>query len=96
VGLLFGAAFRPTPLVAALAATGVAGAALSQLLGQLLVARGLTGALALRWSIGLATAVVVLLVLPATSATDPAVTVGVAFAAGELAAAAAMSRAPRE
>jgi len=96
VGLLFGSAFRPTPLVAALAATGVAGAALTQLLGQLLVARGRTGALARRWGIGLATAVLALVVLPATLTLEPSVTVGIAFAAGELAAAAAMSRTPRE
>jgi len=98
VGLLFGAAFRPAPIVAALAATGVAGAALAQLLGQLFVAEGRTGALARRWSIGLATAVLVLIVLPLVplaGVTDPAVTVGAAFAAGELAAAAAMSRRPR-
>ena len=98
VGLLFGAAFRPSSTVAALAATGVAGAALAQLLGQLLVAEGRTGALARRWSVGLVTAVLVLLLLPLTplvGASDPAVTVGAAFAAGELAAAAAMSRRPR-
>jgi len=98
VGILFGAAFRPSPLVAALAATGVAGAALAQLLGQMLVAEGLTGALARRWSVGLATAVLVLVVLPLMplpAVADPAVTVGAAFAVGELAAAAAMSRRPR-
>jgi hypothetical protein len=54
VALLYGDAFRPEPLVAALAATGVAGAALSQLLGQLLVAAGRTTALARRWAVGLA------------------------------------------
>ena len=103
VGLLFGAAFRPTPTVAALAATGVAGAAFAQLLGQLLVAEGRTGALARRWSVGLVTAVLVLVVLPLIplgliplgAPLDPAVTVGVAFATGELAAALAMSRRPR-
>ncbi len=96
VGLLFGAAFRPEPLVAALAATGVAGAGLSQLLGQLLVAAGRTVALARRWAVGLGTALLVLIVLPLTTSLGPAVIVGAAFAAGELAAAAAMSRAPRE
>ena len=96
VGLLFGAAFRPEPLVAALAATGVAGAGLSQLLGQLLVAEGRTGALARRWAVGLGTALLVIIALPLTTALNPAVIVGTAFAAGELAAAAAMSRAPRE
>jgi len=94
VGFLFGAAFRPTPLVAALAATGVAAAALAQLLGQLLVAEGRTGALASRWGVGLLTAIIVLFTLPLATTIDPAVTVGVAFAAGELAAAAAMARPP--
>ncbi len=96
VGLLYGVAFRPEPLVAALAATGVAGAGLSQLLGQLLVAEGRTAALARRWSVGLVTAMVVLATLPLIATVAPAVTVGAAFAAGELAAAAAMSRPPRE
>jgi len=96
IGLLFGDAFRPTPLVAALAATGVASAALAQLLGQLLVAQGRTASLARRWSLGLGTALGVLVVLPLAVATDPAVTVGSAFAAGELASAAAMSRRSRE
>ena len=96
VGLLYGAAFRPEPLVAALAATGVAGAGLSQLLGQLLVAEGRTAVLARRWSVGLGTALGVLALLPLVADLGPAVTVGAAFAAGELAAAAAMSRGARE
>jgi len=92
VGLLYGDAFRPDPLVAALAATGVAGAALSQLLGQLLVAAGRTSALARRWAVGLGVAVAVLVAGAVLDATAPAVTVATAFAAGELAAAAAMAR----
>lgn len=92
VTLLYGAAFRPEPLVAALAATGVAGAALSQLLGQLLVAEGRTAVLARRWGGGLTAAVGVLLVLPPLAGTAPAVTVAAAFATGELTAAALMAR----
>ena len=92
VATLYGAAFRPEPVVAALAATGVAGAALAQLLGQLLVARGRTAALARRWSVGLGAALVVLVSAPALTDLEPAVVVAAAFAAGELAAAAAMVR----
>jgi len=92
VAVLYGAPFQPDPLVAALAATGVAGAALSQLLGQLLVAAGRTGALARRWAVGLGVATVVLLVGAVTDAAAPAVVVAAAFAAGELAAAASMAR----
>jgi O-antigen/teichoic acid export membrane protein len=87
VALLYGSAFRPDPLVAALAATGVAGAAVAQLLGQLLVARGRTARLAGRWSAGLVVALLVLVVDPA----GPEVTVALAFALGELTAAAAMA-----
>jgi len=92
VTLLYGAPFRPEPLVAALAATGVAGAALSQLLGQLLVAGGQTRALARRWVLGLSVAIAVLLIGAASDPLTPAATVAAAFAAGELAAAAAMAR----
>ena len=91
VGLLYGEEFRPDRNVTALAATGVAGAALAQLLGQLLVAEGRTAALALRWSNGLGVAVVLLLLLPAA----PAVAVAAAFAAGALTAAAGMAQAGR-
>jgi hypothetical protein len=92
VALLYGAAFRPEPLVAALAATGVAGAATAQLLGQLLVAEGRTGVLAGRWSVGLGTAVLVLIAGPTLAGLGPAVAVAAAFATGEVAAAAAMAR----
>jgi O-antigen/teichoic acid export membrane protein len=92
VGLLYGEPFRPEPLVAALAATGVAGAGAAQLLGQLLVAAGRTAALARRWTVGLVTPLVVLVAAPTLAGTSPTVTVALAFAAGELAAAAAMAR----
>jgi O-antigen/teichoic acid export membrane protein len=92
VALLYGDAFRPAPLVAALAATGVAGAGLAQLLGQLLVAEGRTGMLARRWTVGLTVALLMLVTGPLLLGLEPAVAVAAAFAAGELAAAAAMAR----
>jgi O-antigen/teichoic acid export membrane protein len=87
VGILFGPEFRPDPIVAALAATGVSAGAVAQLLGQLLVARGRTASLARRWTVGLIVAVIVLISRPA----GPEVTVALAFAIGELAALAAMA-----
>ena len=95
VATLYGAPFRPEAIVAALAATGVAGAGLAQLLGQLLVAEGRTTVLARRWSVGLVTALAVLAAGPTLGGLDPAVAVAAAFAAGELSAAAAMARRPR-
>jgi len=92
VTLLYGEAFRPEPLVAALAATGVAGAGIAQLLGQLLVAEGRTSVLARRWAVGLVVALATLAVGPTLASLTPAVAVAAAFAAGELAAAVAMSR----
>jgi O-antigen/teichoic acid export membrane protein len=91
VGLLFGVEFRPDPLVAALAATGVSAGAVAQLLGQLLVARGRTASLARRWTVGLGVSVLVLVARPA----GPEVTVALAFALGELAALLAMAVGPR-
>jgi O-antigen/teichoic acid export membrane protein len=91
VVLLFGPEFRPGRTVAAVAATGVAGAALAQLLGQLLVAAGRTAALAVRWTAGLAVGVLVLVLSPAA----PDLTVALAFAAGALTAAAGMTLAER-
>ena len=91
VGLLYGAEFRPDRTVAALAATGVAGAAVAQLLGQLLVAEGRTGALALRWTVGLFVAMAVVVSVPA--AADLAV--ATAFAAGAVTAAVGMIGAGR-
>jgi O-antigen/teichoic acid export membrane protein len=87
VSVLYGAEFRPDPLVAALAATGVSAGAVAQLLGQLLVARGRTASLARRWTVGLVVAIVVLIVRPA----GPELTVALAFALGELAAVLAMA-----
>ncbi len=95
VAVLFGGEFRPGRTVAALAATGVAGAALAQLLGQLLVAEGRTPALALRWTAGLAAAATVLVLGPALTGLAPDVAVAAAFAVGTLAAAAGMTRAGR-
>jgi O-antigen/teichoic acid export membrane protein len=92
VALLYGEAFRPEPLVAALAATGVAGAATAQLLGQLLVAEGRTGVLARRWAVGLGVAMLVLVAGPVLLGLAPAAAVAAAFAAGEVSAAAAMAR----
>ena len=92
VTLLYGAAFRPEPAVAALAATGVAGAGVAQLLGQLLVAEGRTAMLARRWAVGLAVALIVLAAGPTLGGLSPAVAVAAAFATGEVAAAAAMAR----
>jgi O-antigen/teichoic acid export membrane protein len=94
VSLLYGEAFRPEAIVAALAATGVAGAGTAQLLGQLLVAEGRTGVLARRWGVGLSVAVIVLLAGPLVVDLSPAVAVAAAFALGEVAAAAAMARRP--
>jgi O-antigen/teichoic acid export membrane protein len=53
VGLLFGADFRPEPLVASLVAAGVIVASATQILGQALVATGSTGQLAGAWAGGL-------------------------------------------
>jgi O-antigen/teichoic acid export membrane protein len=91
VVLLYGEAFRPDPVVAALAATGVAGAAVAQLLGQLLVADGRTASLAQRWTVGLSAAAVMLV----ASTGDAALAVAAAFAVGGVMAAAAMAVRPR-
>ena len=95
VALLYGAEFRPGRAVAALAATGVAGAALAQLLGQLLVAEGRTGALALRWTAGLAAAGVVLGAAALVPDIAADVAVGAAFAVGAVTAAAGLTQAGR-
>jgi len=60
VRLLFGAEFRPTWEVAALAATGAVLAAISLLAGQVLVARGRTMLLAASWVLAFAVAVAAL------------------------------------
>lgn len=64
VTLLFGPAFEPDRLVAAMAAAGVVAASTAQIAGQILVAARGTGKLATAWAIGLAVAVVVLVVEP--------------------------------
>jgi O-antigen/teichoic acid export membrane protein len=91
VQLLLGAEFRPTPEVAGLVAGGVVAAVTTQLVGQVLVAEGRTGALAIVWSLGLAVAVVVLVV----SSLDPLTRAALAFALGELMALTAMWRVAR-
>ena len=91
VQLLLGAEFRPSPEVAALVAGGVVAAVTTQLVGQFLVAQGRTAALTVVWSIGLAIAVVVLVV----SSLEPLTRVSLAFAVGEVAALTAMWRVAR-
>jgi len=61
VRLLFGAEFQPSREVAALAAAGTVLAAVSLLVGQVLVARGRTMLLAGAWAAGFAVAVAALL-----------------------------------
>jgi O-antigen/teichoic acid export membrane protein len=91
VQLLLGAEFRPTAVVSALVAGGVVAAVTTQVVGQVLVAAGRTGALALVWSLGLVIAAVVLLV----SSLEPLTRVALAFALGELVALTAMWRVAR-
>ena len=91
VQLLLGAEFRPSPEVAALVAGGVVAALTAQVAGQFLVAGGRTAALTLVWSLGLATAVVVL----AVSSLEPLTRVALAFALGESVALTAMWRVSR-
>jgi hypothetical protein len=88
VQLLLGAEFRPTPEFAALVAGGVVAAVTTQVVGQFLVAQGRTLALSLVWFLGLAGAVVVLLI----SSLEPLTRVALAFALGELVALTAMWR----
>jgi lipopolysaccharide/colanic/teichoic acid biosynthesis glycosyltransferase len=94
VEALFGAGFRPDPTFAMLAAAGVSLAGASLFLGQILVARGETGKLAIAWAFGIAGALAGLVSVHG----DPSLRIGVAFLAGELAAilalAAASVRAP--
>jgi O-antigen/teichoic acid export membrane protein len=85
VSLLFGAEFRPSWEVAALAAAGAVLAAASLLVGQVLVARGRTMLLAAAWAAGFAAAVAAL-VPPLGSA---GVRVSLSFTVGEMAALAA-------
>ncbi|MGH8872203.1 MAG: lipopolysaccharide biosynthesis protein [Acidimicrobiia bacterium] len=91
VQLLLGAEFRPTPVVAALVAGGVVAAVTTQVVGQFLVAEGRTSALTAVWSLGLAVAVLVLVV----SSLEPLTRVALAFAVGESVALTAMWRMSR-
>jgi O-antigen/teichoic acid export membrane protein len=88
VALLFGAAFRPSTVLAALVAAGVTAAATSQLLSQATVAEGRTDALARRWVAGLATAVAIAVAVPLA----PDLRVAIGFAVGEAVTCAAMAR----
>ncbi len=87
VEALFGAGFRPDPAFAALASAGVTLAGASLFLGQVLVARGHTGKLALSWTMGLVGAAAGLLIARGA----PDYRIGVAFLAGEIAAAVALA-----
>jgi O-antigen/teichoic acid export membrane protein len=91
VELLLGAEFRPSSEVAALVAGGVVAAVTTQIVGQFLVAQARTAALTIVWFLGLAMAVIVLVV----SGLDPLTRVALAFALGELVALTAMWRVAR-
>jgi O-antigen/teichoic acid export membrane protein len=86
VALLFSEEARPVAIVAALTAAGVMAASTAQIGGQVLVARARTAALAGAWSIGLAVAVVVMVVATGT----PDLRVAIGFLSGELVAMAAV------
>jgi len=82
VGLLYGDEYMPAGMVAMLAAGGVMAAAAAQITSQVLVAEGRTTRLSWAWLGGLLTGMVALII--ATGSPD--FRVGVAFAAGEVAA----------
>jgi O-antigen/teichoic acid export membrane protein len=79
VAILYGAEYRPSTIVATLAAAGVMAAASAQIASQVLVAEGRTRRLGMAWLGGLLTAVVVAVLVTG----EPDVRVAVAFAAGE-------------
>ena len=79
VAVLFGEGFRPSSTFSALAAAGVCLGGAAMFLGQVLVARGDTGRLAVSWIAALTTAGVTL----AATSGDVATRIGVAFLAGE-------------
>lgn len=87
MSLLLGEEFMPTAGMAAFAASGITAAAGAQVISQVLVAEGRTKRLAWAWFGGLATAIVVMVVLANT--VDLRVAVG--FAAGEWTALVAMA-----
>lgn len=80
VEILFAEAFRPSSIVAMLAAGGVMAASTAQVGGQVLVARAQTSRLAGAWLLGLFVALVVMV----SSSGTPDVRVAVGFAIGEL------------
>ncbi len=87
VGLLYGDSYRPSTVVAALAAAGVMAAAAAQITSQVLVAAGKTKLLGFAWACGLAVAVAVTLLMG--GAPDTRVATG--FVSGEFAALALMA-----
>jgi len=87
VHALFGEGFHPAPAFAMLAAAGVTLAAASLFLGQILVARGNTGRLAVAWLTGVAVAAIGL--FATHGGVD--VRIGVAFFSGEVAAIVALA-----
>lgn len=92
VQLLLGGEFRPSSDVAALVAGGVVAAVTVQVVGQFLVAQGRTLALTVVWSLGLASAILLLLAL---SDLEPLTRTALAFAVGEVVALTAMWRVAR-
>ena len=82
VGFLYGTAYRPSTIVATLAAAGVMAAAAAQIASQVLVGQGKTKLLGFAWFGGLAAAVAVTLLVG--GAADTRVATG--FVTGEFAA----------
>jgi O-antigen/teichoic acid export membrane protein len=87
IELLYGSAFAPAAVVAAAIAGGVVLATATHLAGQVLVATGQTGQLAIAWTTGLITAAAALVALPGTASAR----VAVAFLLGEAVALGAVS-----
>ncbi len=79
VAVLFGDDFRPSPVLAALAASGVILATAALVVQQTLVARGVAGRQAAAWALGLAAAAVVVI----AGGGDHLLRTGWAFLAGE-------------
>jgi hypothetical protein len=80
VAVLFGEEFRPTSLLAGLAAAGVVLAAGALIIGQILIARGTTGILGVLWIVALAVGGLVVLIAAGT----PAERVGWGLVGGEV------------
>jgi O-antigen/teichoic acid export membrane protein len=80
IGLLYGSAFVPSPVISGAVAAGVVLATASHLAGQVFVATGHTGRLAAAWTAGLVAASATLPYLPG----PPGVRVAMAFLAGEV------------